>query len=280
MGPPHARLAVENVDLVLAELPYFLGDWPIQWAGDKPAARVDIAVRERPEGQFEIAGPGAAVDVYANAFDAANGLAGALVSGLTTRDTDLVCAHAGAAEIGGGLAVLLGASFAGKSSVALQLAAGGHRLFGDDRIAIRTAAARGFCLGLLPKVRLPLPDDAGARFREFVDAYTELEDGGNAYLKPWSAEAARFGDEAPLSALVLLDRSAVGSTLLGRATPSDVVRTLVGNVHAPHLASEDLLRKLAALAGTVPGYRLKFQSSRLAAERLIAFLTGRVEADE
>jgi hypothetical protein len=272
-------LSVENADLVLAELPYFLGDWPVRWAGEEPPPRCDIEVRERPGGQFEIAGPGDAVEAYADALAAANGLAGALISGLIMHNADLVCAHAGAAEIGRGLVVVLGASFAGKSSVALHLAAAGHRLFGDDRIALRMSAARGVCLGLMPKVRLPLPEDAGARFREFVAAYTELEGNGTAYLKPWSAEAARFGDEAALSALVLLERTAHASPTLRRAKPSEMVRALFGNVHAPHHASDELLRRLAELAGTVPGYRLTFESSRLAAERLAALLTGQAGAD-
>jgi hypothetical protein len=58
-----------------------------------------------------------------------------------------------------------------------------------------------------------------------------------------------------------------------------MVRALVENVHAPHIASQDLLARLAVLANRVPGYRLRFSSSRLAAERLAALLTGRAPAD-
>jgi hypothetical protein len=279
IGPAHGGSVVENADLVLAELPYFLGGWPIQWAGEAARVKSDIAVRAGSGGEISIVGPGDAVEAYGNAFDAANGLAGALVSALVARDAGLVCAHAGAAKVRGGLVVVLGASFAGKSSVALHLAAAGHRLFGDDRLAIRTADARGLCLGLMPKVRLPLPDDAGARFREFVAAYTELESGGAAYLKPWSAETARFGDEAAIGALVLLERGSGAKTALVRATRPEIVRALVENVHAPHLRAQDLLERLAALAAAVPAYRLRFRSSRLAAQRLAALSGGEAGPD-
>jgi hypothetical protein len=279
IGPAHARLTVENADLVLAELPYFIADWPVQWAGDAATGTIDVAVHAGTDGDISIVGPGASSEAYGNSFDAANGLAGALVSAFIARDPGLVCAHAGAAEVAGGLVVVLGESFAGKSSVALQLAAAGHRLFGDDRLAIRTADARGVCLGLMPKVRLPLPADAGVRLREFVAAYTELEGDGTAYLKPWSAETARFGDAAPLAALVLLDRAPGATVALDRATPSEIVRALIGNVHAPHLGSRDLVARLAELAALVPGYRLRFESSRLAADRLSSLLTGRAGPD-
>jgi hypothetical protein len=115
IGPAEGALLVENADLVLAELPYFLGDWPIRWAGGDAAAP-DIGIRQE-SGQFVVAGPGPASETFPDAFGAANGLAGALVAGLVGRDPDLVCAHAGTAEVAGRLVAVLGDSFAGKSSL-------------------------------------------------------------------------------------------------------------------------------------------------------------------
>jgi hypothetical protein len=164
-------------------------------------------------------------------------------------------------------------------ALAIHLAAAGHRLFGDDRLAVRLADGHGLCLGLMPKVRLPVPGDAGPRFAEFVDAYTELEGDGVAYLKPLATEAARFGDAAPIAALVLLERVDGAEVALAAVSPAEVVRVLVENVHAPHIASRDLVPRLAALAAKISGYRLRFSSSRLAAERLAGLLTGRVPSD-
>jgi hypothetical protein len=279
IGPPRRHLVVENADLVLAELPYFLCDWPIQWAGDDVGAIADIGVR-REAGGFTVTGPGSVVETFHDSFAAANGLAGALISGLIARDKGLICAHAGAAEVGGRLVAVLGTSFAGKSSIAIQLAAAGHRLFGDDRLAIRLAEGRGVCLGLMPKIRLPIPDDAGPRFEEFVAAYTELEGDGVAYLKPLASEVAPFSEEAPLAAVVLLERIADAEVVLRPASPPEMVRALVENIYASHIGAQDLLSRLAAFAARVPGYRLRFSSSRAAAERLAALLTGRATADD
>jgi hypothetical protein len=45
-------------------------------------------------------------------------------------------------------------------------------------------AAEG--LGLMPKVRLPLPRDCGPRFAEYVEAFTEIQGDDAGYLKLWA----------------------------------------------------------------------------------------------
>jgi len=277
-GPEIAPILVRNAEAVLAHLPLFLGGWPLRWIGDDdaPDAVPDIEIVERSEGAIDVA---TAVHnaSYAGAMDAANGLAGALISAFIGRQPEMICLHAGSAVVGGGLVVLIGGSHAGKSSVALHLAAAGYRLFGDDRIAIDladTAAPLGLCLGLMPKVRLPLPPDCGARFAEFVEGYSEVQDDTAAYLKPWEGEAAIFGETAKLRALVVLDRIDGAPTtveLLGRPA---LLRAMIENVTAPQRDAGTLVAQLDALARAVPGYALSFGSSREAAAALVGSLLG------
>ena len=151
--------------------------------------------------------------------------------------------------VGSGLAVVIGDSFADKSSVALHLAVLGHRFFSDDQIALTLGSPPvGTCLGLMPKVRMPPPEDCGDAFREFVDGYTALGGDGVAYLKLWDREAATFGETAPVRSLILLDRRPGARCDLVPATASDLVRTLVSTTFAPHIEAAALLRGLAALA--------------------------------
>lgn len=284
-GPEGSAIVVRNADLLLAHLPVFLGGWPCRWEPSLAAANApggpDIDILRDGDGRIVVTlrGPGGGDMAFDNAFDAANGLAGALISGFIRHDPTLICLHAGSALIGGALAVVVGESFAGKSSIALQLTSSGCRLFGDDRLAVRLPAPErapeGLCLGLNPKVRLPLPVDAGARFGELVDAYKEIESADAAYLKLWSGEAAEFGDRAEVSSIVLLSRLDAGPTTLEPASPSEIVSAIITSAHAPHLSAEALVAAATRIGGGADGYRLEFSSSREAAARLISELSSR-----
>jgi hypothetical protein len=275
-GPDDAPVRVAGAEALLAHLPIFLGGWPLRRVADA-APGCDVLVRTEPGGAIavETFGPGGAVLRFDNEMDAANGLAGALVAEYVAARADTVCLHAGSALVGAGLCVVLGASLAGKSSVAMQLAASGYRLFGDDRLAVRPAGgdapAEGLCLGLQPKLRLPLPDDAGPALAGFLESYTEIRTETTAYLRPWDTEAAGFGDAAPLGALVALERGEDGDApaTLEPAPTAEIARALLANVFAAHMTAETLVTGMTRLAARVPGYRLRWTSSRAAA-RLLA----------
>ena len=271
VGPADAPVTVENAEAVLPHLPYYLAGWDIRWTGPGPSADADIRIVEEPGGAYRVVstGPGGAEFSFDNPYDAANGLAGGLISVFVARDPQTICLHAGAARLGGGLVIVIGDSFAGKSSVALHLAVLGHRFFGDDQVAVRIGgSAQGMCLGLMPKVRLPLPEDCGDAFREFVDGYSALQSEEMAYLKLWEGEAGVFGETAPVRALVFLDRSGDGPAVLEPASRSELVKNMVSTAFAPHIASGDLLDGLTALAADTESYHLRFSSSREAAALL------------
>lgn len=213
-GPPDKEIRVGNAELLLAQLPIFLGGWPCRRLDDADDGEMHIKIIERPDKRIEVnlTGSGAHKTVFENEFAAADGLANALVAAFVSRHADTFCLHAGSARLGPGLVVLLGDSLAGKSSVALHMAAAGYRLFGEDRLAVSMGdggTAIGLCLGLTPKVRLPLPADCGRRFAEYVESFTEIRDDATAYLKLWEGEAAVFLEQAPIAAFVILNRKSV-----------------------------------------------------------------------
>jgi hypothetical protein len=273
MGPGDAAVLVAGADPLLPFLPYFLGGWDLRWAGDErgPDIRADVEVVDGGDGSFRVVGhgPGGADFAFDNPYDAANGLAGALIGAFVARTPDTICIHAAAAQVGNGLVVLIGESHAGKSSVALQLAVLGNRFFGDDQVAVRLASPpTGLCLGLMPKVRTPLPADCGEPFREFVEAYTAMEGEGMVYLKLWDREAGSFGERAPVRALVFLDRVDSGPAELGAAGRAELVKAMVETAFAPHLGSAELVAGLTCLAAEADVRRLRFSSSREAAALL------------
>lgn len=276
-GPPDKEIRVGNAELLLAQLPIFLGGWPCRRLDDAEGADMDIKIVERPDKQFEVklAGPGALETVFENEFDAADGLASALVAAFIGRNDDTICLHASSAQLGPGLVVLLGDSLAGKSSVALHMAAAGYRLFGDDRLAVRMGAGEasaGLCLGLTPKVRLPLPADCGQRFTEYVESFMEIRDEAVAYLKLWEGEAAVFLEQAPIAAFVILNRSETGPCSMEPASRPAIVKALLGQCFAPQIDARELVPGLTGLASGVAGFELGFSHSGEAAALLTSAL--------
>lgn len=277
IGPETGPVLVENAEAAMPYLPYYLAGWTISWAGDTAPRTPDVQIVENADGSFRVLsfGPGGADFSFDNPYDAANGLAGALISVFVGRDPKMICLHAGAARIGDGLVIVVGDSFAGKSSVALHLAVLGHRFFGDDQIAVTIEnPSQGMCLGLMPKVRLPLPDDCGDAFREFVDGYSSMQGDGMAYLKLWEGEAGTFGETVPVRALVFLDRidpeSGAVAPALRVASRPELVKAMIRTAFAAHLDSSDLLTGLTRLADAADAYHLRFTSSREAAALLSA----------
>jgi hypothetical protein len=278
-GPSDKEIRVGNAELLLAQLPIFLGGWPCRRLDDEDRADMDISIVERPDKKIEVklTGPGALDSVFEDEFGAADGLANALIAAFISRHADTLCLHASSVQLGPGLVVLLGDSLAGKSSVALQLSAAGYRLFGDDRLAVRPGEGgvfSGICLGLTPKVRLPLPADCGRRFAEYVESFTEIRDDTVAYLKLWEGEAAVFQEHSPIEAFVILNRAESGSCTLSPASRPAIVRALLAQCFAPHIAAQDLVPVLTDMASGVAGYELGFSHSGEAASLLTATLRG------
>ena len=180
--------------------------------------------------------------------------------------------HAGSALIDGRLVAMPGPSQAGKSTLALQLAARGHALGGDDRLLIGPfapdpAALAAMTLGLNARVRLPLHATSG-NFAAFVDRRLIRLEGlpqGIGFLAPRSGEAAAFGVRAPLAGFVVPQRRDGGGIALEKASASDIMRQLLEQTHAPHLPVEALVAAVQALAGSRPGYVLRYDDSAAAA---------------
>jgi hypothetical protein len=278
--PDRACIAVKNAEAVLAQLPLFLAGWPLRWSGPAGAAPCEIELLHTDSGAIVVArtGAGAQTQSFANALDAANGLAGALLNAFTARDARTICLDAAAVAIGDGLALFLGEAD-DRSRVSLDLAVRGYTLFDDKRIGLRVADGGGIgvCLGLMPTARLPLPADADHRHAAFIDAFSVMQTEGFAYLRPPAGVMAEFADERPVSAIFLIERREAGKVRIAPAARGDVAGAVVRHGFAPHIEKFALTDRAGALAAAVPGFRLSFCDSRDAAGAVAATL-GKVTA--
>ena len=203
--------------------------------------------------------------------EAANQLAGLLVTVRVGQTPDAIAVHAAACQTPAGLIVMPGPSMSGKSTLALQLMLLGGRLFGDDRLLLHAARGTGEALGLTPRLRLPVPAEAGAALAELAIRCASTEDSQSdsvAHLELDSRQAAPFGTTGPIAALVAPQRMKGGPAVLERAGGSTIVRALLGGAVTGPRASRATLAAIAILAARTPCWSLRWSDSLTAAQEI------------
>ena len=212
--------------------------------------------------------------VAADPNNAANALAGLLIDAVLAHGMAAYCLHAAAAEIGGRAILFAGRAQAGKSTLALRLAARGRRHLSDDRILLldESSPYRVGALGLSAKARKPLPPGKG--LTDLVEMRWHMVDETIAYLHLEHDEAARFGDELPLGAIIVPRRREVADTVsLRHAAPGDIARTLIEETTSP-AGPGAIVAAMTQLADNVEGYILEYEDGEAAADALLAKFDG------
>jgi len=221
-----------------------------------------------PGGSFEVEGQAAAADAVATA----------LTLCFTQQDRRALQVHAAALVFPRGILVLHGGSQAGKSTLAVQGACLGLPLAADDRLVV-TVSPEGLveatALGVAPRLRKPLPPDAGAAFAGFVAGRIRREFPAAARLalqRP--AEQLPAGQRLPVLGLVSLERRARGAIEFAPQGQGAALKSLFSTAAAPHLDTETMTRRLAKIVRRVPSWRLAFTSSRDTAALLLERFGG------
>jgi hypothetical protein len=176
--------------------------------------------------------------------------------------TDHLCLHSAAVEIGGGAVIFPSDQKAGKSVLAMQFAQAGFRVFGDDVIAITPSGDSVMSLGLLPRLRLPLPESVDAGFVKFVSERRGPSSKHYQYMALSNEEFAPFGATVPVRALVLLDRQESGPASLSAVGQGETLKQLIRKNFADTIAVTKIFKRLKDLTGRAPGLRLKFSNGR------------------
>jgi len=263
VGAPQALL-----DLTRAQAPH----WP-EAEGSDNAAHVTALTANDGSVRFMASSYDAPDVVLPPGLLAANGLIGTVIGAFVAADPDWICLHAAAVALGRGerrgLTVLLGDTMAGKSTLAMALAACGARLWCDDRLPL-SRDMQGFALELRPKLRLPLPDSAPAPFATLVEAWGTVREGSMVYLALEKETQAAFGEVLPVRRLITLERSPQRQAPeLAVAGVGQMVKRLVPVTFAPHLDPMTRLTRLRQVATACECRHLVYGDSFEAAEFLM-----------
>ena len=110
---------------------------------------------------------------------------------------ELLCLHTAAVQIDDGLVLFPGTYRAGKSTLSVHCAAAGFRLFSDDVLPVDGTSKCGIAPGILPRLRLPLPDNSSKSFTDFVSGHEGLQSDRYLYVDLGSDKFAPRGTTAP-----------------------------------------------------------------------------------
>jgi hypothetical protein len=177
--------------------------------------------------------------------------------------------HMAAARIGGNAVLFPALHKAGKSTLSLHLAKRGHRLIGDDVVAIDANTLETVALGILPRVRLPLPVNRGdPDYAAFVTERPGIEGEGWRYVGLDGDEIAPFGERTRAGAVVLLERTSEGAATLEPATKGEALRALIDRNFAIADRPGHVFDRLHELTLGTQSLRLKYSCPGEAADLL------------
>lgn len=143
------------------------------------------------------------------------------------RHPDFFCLHTAAVAFAGKAVLFPSAQKAGKSTLTIELASRGHQVLGDDVVALTPDGRQAYALGLLPRIRLPLPPEAIAgSLRGFVDAHAGLSDRHWMYVDLPAANLLPLGASVPVGGIVLLERGHDEASLTP-VTRSQAIKALI-----------------------------------------------------
>ena len=182
------------------------------------------------------------------------GIVADLAEHYLAKTPGVVGLHCGAVRIGGTLIALTGPARAGKSTLVARLSLEpGVTVYCDDVLPVsRAGIAHG--LGILPRVRLPLPPDAQRAMKRRGGRFL-LNDKRYAYVA--CPSLAPYGTRTRLGALIVLSRQDGASAALHALNPADALHHLFRQ-HIPAPGQTVDLAQAGAILDRLSCYELVY----------------------
>jgi hypothetical protein len=283
LGPLSAPVRFTDCDDLLEHVRAILRGWSIDErpGGPRPVVRLTRTRRGyRRVSRWRSRPSLAREKVRETVVGALCGFHFELIDWYAEEHPEQLCLHAAAAVLGDGLVVFPSVQKAGKSVLTVALAERGVRVFTDDVLPIHLATRRGIALGIVPRLRVPLPENATPRFRKFVAAHRGPGHRRRQYVALPDAVMAPLGATAPVRRIVLLERVAAGPARLEPLDPADALEALLLQNFTWSAGAPAVLEALHAIARDASCHRLVFARSDDAAallQRDFAARTGGLE---
>ena len=253
-----STVALQGCEGLYPILSEVLRDWPaVQTAsGIEPV----ITLKKTAEG-FERRSPWLAKPSrFEDPVDAVCDLIVDLIHAYVAEQDNALCLHGAAVELKTGLMVFPSTYRAGKSLLSVKLAACGARIFSDDVLPMPAGGNSGTALGILPRLRRPLPETADGSLRAFIADHLGPQNSRYRYIRLGTRHLAPRGTETPVTAVTILRRGSGEQPALKAATTSEVVRDMILRNFARDNPGIDILDRLHAVVEQAECHTLTYDT--------------------
>lgn len=214
-----------------------------------------------------------------NVVDAVCDLHFYLLDVYSFRNPGVPCIHAAAIEFERGLVIMPSVQKTGKSTLTAELASRGQRVFCDDLLPLDLGSGEGVALGMLPRLRLPLPDNVTQRYRDFAAAHRGVSDKYCQYLDLNGEAIADYGERLPVVGFVLLERRPEGPAETRDERVAPVLARLIDRQFGGEPDLLGMFKNMRRLVESTQRIAISFSdTAELATALLDRFGTGRYVA--
>lgn len=251
-------VAFINSESLYQHLFTILRDWGIKKL-DQGADQLPVITIEKTDAGFQRSSRWLSKPViFRNPVDAACDFIVDLIHAYVESHEGLLCLHCAAVEFKQGLVVFPNTYRSGKSIFSLKLISCGARMFADDVLPITAQGDLGMALGILPRLRLPLPQTLGPAFSNFVSERSGPQNGRYCYVKLGERKQAALGATAPICGMTILQRDEVSKPALIKTKKSIVVRDVILRNFARQNPALDIVDRLHSVVENAECYTLRY----------------------
>lgn len=252
-------LLLRNCSALLDHFPLIFPGWKISTT-ESPAQTPVIRIEGNSKGSFGISAEWLDKTAeYDDEVDALCALIAKVVKARTLEDTNLLCLHGAAVEVGGKLIIFPNRYRAGKSVLAVCMAAAGFRVYSDDVLPISLDSGAGIAPAIAPRLRYPYPENLEDETRRFIESRAALRGKRYHYLDLAPDLLAARGSRADVGAFVFLERTDGVRADLQPISESEVLRQVVWQNFAREADAPATLGRLGQLVNRAQRFMLRYE---------------------
>lgn len=208
--------------------------------------------------------------VFKDPVDAVCDLTVDLIHAFVDDHQGYLCLHSGAALFNRGLFLFPSTYRSGKSTLSVHLAFNKVPLFTDDALPVIAETNEGMATGLLPRLRLPLPESVTPVFRDYVRQRIALRNDRYCYVSLDRNDQSQLGSLAPIKGIVLLDLCTDNEeTVLTEAGRKEVIKEMILRNFARQNKGLDIVERIFTIVESAECYKLTYNNPDLAAKKLV-----------